>query len=425
MRFIYLTFVASFFMGSLLQAQTITSVNDPIVYSGSCTNFQNNSGGTQPTAIWIDQNLILNNFSSTLTLINDFEIYFGDTGDQTQGIAVSIQQVGNTAIGDGGQSMGYGGAGFTPAITFEMDTELGAHDSYAGGNQHLALKLNGQYDQAPPASGLLSLPNMLDGNTHHGVLTLYYDPSNTANQYVRFTLDGTYTLTYYIEFASIFNLATPIYIGGTSAPVGNNPNSAFASQGAPGDPGTCSAVTFPIELLSFDGKMMESDKVKLYWETAKEENFSHFMVERSLDQNLWEPTGKVNGTGNSEQVRAYQFIDQVTGNGTYFYRLKHVDIDGRFDYSDVLSVNVDEVPLHLKPNPATDMVRIDLGNIQDDFSYIDIEILDIQGKAVYQERVSTANRAKEIPVSGLMPGMYLVKVAGNTKIVWSERLIVR
>ncbi|MCI4671099.1 MAG: T9SS type A sorting domain-containing protein [Bacteroidia bacterium] len=407
-----------------LHGQTFFSVNDPLVYGGSCTNLQNNLGGNQPTAIWIDQNLILNDLASPTAIVNDFELYFGNSTESSQGVAVSIQQVGTNAIGGGGQAMGYGGT-FGPSLTFEIDTNIGVHDSLAAGNNHLGLHQNGQYELPSLAGGPVTLPDLFDGNFHHGILTINWDPSNAANQYVSFSLDGIYSITYPVELSTIFDITQPLYVGGTSAPVGTQDNPIFASIGPPGSPGTCSRIVFPIELLDFSCAVIDAKKVQLNWETASEENFSHFSIERSIDQSLWQATGRVDGSGNQSGPASYKFVDDVKQNGIYYYRLKHVDIDGKYDYSKVLSVKVDNYPVQLSPNPTSDFLRIDLGSFAGEFSTIEMSIMDLQGRSISHNLVNPRSTPTEkIDVSGFNKGIYFLNIKVRGAIINSSKFVV-
>jgi len=416
-----------FMLGFVFQpsfAQTLTSVNDPIVYNGTCTNFQNNLGGSQATAIWIDDNLILQDIPSAISIVRNFEVFLGNPSESTQGLAIVLQQSDLNQIGEGGQAMGYSSSTFSPAIAFEIDTQTGLHDSLAGGADHLGVHLNGQYLQPSVAGGPVVLPDMQDGSYHQVELLINWDPANASNHFLRFTLDATYSLTYTADLASLFDLSLPIYIGGTSAPVGSLSNPVLASQGLSGDPGTCSTISLPIELLSFQGESRPTGQVKLTWETAMEENFSHFSVERALDASLWTEVGRVSGAGNSTQVQHYDFTDRLKGNGQYYYRLKQVDIDGSYAYSDVLSLWVDEAPVLMWPNPAQDLIQLDLASLSREFAQAEIQIIDMRGSVVLQKRVSIEEN-KEISLHALQPGIYLLKVNGNSRMLWSQRLMVK
>lgn len=96
----------------------------------------------------------------------------------------------------------------------------------------------------------------------------------------------------------------------------------------------------PVELVSFVG-FVDGQVVNLAWTTATEINNYGFNVERSVRDNEWEKIGFVQGHGNSNSPKNYQFTDdKIFANGVYSYRLKQIDFDGKFEYSEIFTVEV-------------------------------------------------------------------------------------
>ena len=110
----------------------------------------------------------------------------------------------------------------------------------------------------------------------------------------------------------------------------------------------------PVELTSFTGKII-GKKILLNWQTATEINNYGFEVERSSGNMMWEKIGFVNGYGNSNSPKDYSFMDNSpTGMGDIKYRLKQVDNDGQFEYSDIITLNFSITTFELYqnyPNP--------------------------------------------------------------------------
>ena len=97
---------------------------------------------------------------------------------------------------------------------------------------------------------------------------------------------------------------------------------------------------FPVELTSFSATV-ENEQVLLYWETANELNNYGFYIERSIQSEIWETIGFVEGNGNSNSPKYYSYKDDnIVFAGTYSYRLKQIDIDGTFEYSFVTMVDI-------------------------------------------------------------------------------------
>jgi spore germination protein YaaH len=108
--------------------------------------------------------------------------------------------------------------------------------------------------------------------------------------------------------------------------------------------------TLPVQLDVFKAYSYKN-KVKLEWNTATEKDNYGFEIERCLFGDKmpaagnWEKAGFVKGSGNSNSPKAYSFIDdQIKYSGKYYYRLKQIDTDGRFEYSKIAEVQVDLTP---------------------------------------------------------------------------------
>lgn len=92
----------------------------------------------------------------------------------------------------------------------------------------------------------------------------------------------------------------------------------------------------PVELSSFSAQTVEQG-VQLKWTTATELNNYGFDIERRNEISDWEKIGFVQGIGNSSTTKEYSFTDKT--GGQYFYRLKQIDLDGKFKYSDEVEVS--------------------------------------------------------------------------------------
>ncbi|MGB0431755.1 MAG: hypothetical protein ACPGLV_14875, partial [Bacteroidia bacterium] len=93
----------------------------------------------------------------------------------------------------------------------------------------------------------------------------------------------------------------------------------------------------PVDLVSFNAKSFDK-KVMLTWQTAMEINNDRFEIERLALGENWTPIGEIKGAGNSVDVLRYSFVDLNPVNGINYYRLKQVDFNGEFEYSNVLNV---------------------------------------------------------------------------------------
>ncbi len=99
---------------------------------------------------------------------------------------------------------------------------------------------------------------------------------------------------------------------------------------------------FPVELTSFVGEFVDG-KVLLVWTTATETNNKGFQVERkkSKDESEWTNVGFVEGSGSIDSPRSFSFADENTaGSQKYFYRLKQIDFNGAYEYSQMVEVEI-------------------------------------------------------------------------------------
>jgi hypothetical protein len=121
--------------------------------------------------------------------------------------------------------------------------------------------------------------------------------------------------------------------------------------------------TLPVKMLSFSAYNNNND-VTLSWAIASEINNKGWGVERTSDINgsSWTSLGFVNSKNNSSSVTNYSYIDKNVSAGTYYYRLKQIDVDGTVTYSNVILVKVINgkpvAELALYPNPITSSATV-------------------------------------------------------------------
>lgn len=170
----------------------------------------------------------------------------------------------------------------------------------------------------------------------------------------------------------------------------------------------------PVEWLRFEARA-EGNAVALAWATASETNSAYFEVERSVDGARYEAIGRVPGAGNSAVVQTYGFTDPAPLPGTGYYRLRQVDVDGRYTFSRVVAVARDAAAadLLLYPNPATDRLTVawagDTGEAP-----VQWMLVDAGGRVL---RSGEMEGRMALGVGDLPAGMYAVRVAAMGKVV--------
>ena len=128
-------------------------------------------------------------------------------------------------------------------------------------------------------------------------------------------------------------------------------------------------------------------------------------MERSADGVSFTDIGKVAGHGSSAIEQQYQFTDNAPVQGTNYYRLKQVDLDGKATYSAIAKVSFDNVEsvLRVYPNPAKNTVVITLP-IRASSSVV--TVLDVNGRKVMQKQINAGTTSQTLTVSGLAAGRY-------------------
>ncbi len=173
----------------------------------------------------------------------------------------------------------------------------------------------------------------------------------------------------------------------------------------------------PITLTSFTGQLVDN-YVQLNWITSSEINNDYFVIERLISgTNNFSVLGRIEGSGSTDVVNQYEFIDKRPAFGSNVYRLKQVDFDGTATYSDnLVTVNyVDEnseFSISTYPNP-TDQTNINLNLSLMGSTPVEISLIDINGKRHYTQVFTPVGNSVEIllkPTSDLRQGIYIIQV---------------
>lgn len=171
--------------------------------------------------------------------------------------------------------------------------------------------------------------------------------------------------------------------------------------------------TFPVLLLDFQVTATSQHKALITWQTGSETNTREFVVERSIDGRFFSTIAIVAAIGSNS---TYGLEDNNPAKGINYYRLKIIDKDGSFEYSDVKKISLSQILAYLAPNPVAIGAEATL-YIADGNTKTKISICDVGGRILWQG-VAINGDAVRLPVSSYMPGMYLVSVqSGDVKQV--------
>jgi transcription elongation factor Elf1 len=145
------------------------------------------------------------------------------------------------------------------------------------------------------------------------------------------------------------------------------------------------------------------------WATSQETNTSKFEIEHSADATSFVKVGEVAAAGNSNTVSNYNFTHYKPVSGFNFYRIKQIDIDGRFTYSVIVKVlNRNDInQTIIAPNPVVDVLNI----VEPSTTFINtVEVYDSKGALMIRKTVNSDEQVYSLPVSTLSKGNYVLKV---------------
>jgi len=185
--------------------------------------------------------------------------------------------------------------------------------------------------------------------------------------------------------------------------------------------------TVPVELVSFIANATR-DEVELSWRTATETNNQGFSIERMRAGESFEEIGYVAGFGTTTEPKSYSFIDSKLLEGSYTYRLKQIDFDGSFEYSNEVNIDV-ELPLEYAleqnyPNPFNPSTTINYSIPEDGF--VKLAVYNLLGQEI-ATLVNSFQKADRYDVSfnasGLSSGVYVYKIEA-TNFSASKKLVL-
>ncbi len=185
----------------------------------------------------------------------------------------------------------------------------------------------------------------------------------------------------------------------------------------------------PIELKSFSANVSQSIVV-LKWQTISEVNSSSFQIERKSENNDWSILGEVTASGNSNSPKDYSYTDKNITSGKYQYRLKMIDADGSYQYSNTVEVEITapkEFTLSQNyPNPFNPTTQINYSLAFE--TDVRLDIYAVNGELVrslVNEKKSAGNYTVEFNASELASGTYIYRLVAKDFIQTKKMLLVK
>jgi|GEM_PF-5595586 len=186
----------------------------------------------------------------------------------------------------------------------------------------------------------------------------------------------------------------------------------------------------PVELVSFAASV-ENNKVLLKWTTATETNNSGFEIQRREEfSGQWIKISFVEGAGNSTSARDYSYADQVITPGKYSYRLKQIDFNGTFSYSQIVNVDV-SVPKEFSlaqnyPNPFNPNTVIEFAVPVD--AMVNISVYNILGEnigTILNEYVKAGVHKIDFNADNLRSGVYFYRMQAVDKVFTRKMTLIK
>ncbi len=214
---------------------------------------------------------------------------------------------------------------------------------------------------------------------------------------------------YDVDGASTTDNGGPTNSGQTAASFPNDDNSTSTERDW-----REALSTLPVSLLSFDA-LKHGDIIDLSWSTASEINNDYFIVQRSFDNVYFESISTVDGNGNSNVINYYYSEDLAPKKAVNYYRLKQVDYDGSFEYSNVVAVDFsEESTIKIFPNPTSGIINI-INN-----SDAQVSIYSIDGQLLELKKIA-ANASLDL--SNYPKGVYIISIVSNNNTTVSRLII--
>lgn len=165
----------------------------------------------------------------------------------------------------------------------------------------------------------------------------------------------------------------------------------------------------PVSWTYFTAKKVLNRNVELAWGTESETNNALFEIEKDKGNGVFEIIGEVEGGGTLRSGKDYNFLD-LTGMGNRnAYRIKQIDLNGNYSYSEVIEVIFDYFgrdKFTAFPIPLEDKLTL-MAEAKEEIPY-QYRITDVYGKEVLRGMLGAYERAVDLPVADLAPGSYLL-----------------
>ncbi len=270
-------------------------------------------------------------------------------------------------------------------------------------------------------SDCITLPANLESDPNKFLVVgdkAFFDP-NDAELRIDTISNGTKTVDGSQTFAQVFpggvvTTGSLIFVYSASEKEANTLSSTCRISG----PEAQVICPLPVTLLSFKAALLEN-KVQLNWQTTEEKNAKEFVIERSADGITFIPIGTLPTLAKAgpQNVKKYQYDDHSPLYGTSYYRLKMVDYDAKYEYSNIESVKM-EAKYQIYPNPAREVLYVDVDNRNGNGRAIRFTMYNLLGNKIVSKDLEVAKGGNKLVVriSDLRSGAYVVEISDGLTV---------
>lgn len=171
--------------------------------------------------------------------------------------------------------------------------------------------------------------------------------------------------------------------------------------------GTAALAALPVTFIRFEAQK-SNNNILLTWQIAGEENVDRYEVERSADGRVFSTIGSIKSHGKD----TYTFTDRAN-IGIAYYRVRNMDIDGKFKYTNVLRMANDKSSIQLRafPQPVTNQLTLQHSSIE---GAARISISSADGRIIKTIIPASHSLQTSVDMNNLQKGLYLIRIdAGN------------
>jgi len=182
----------------------------------------------------------------------------------------------------------------------------------------------------------------------------------------------------------------------------------------------------PVEFLNITATQKGAG-VSINWSTASESNNKYFDIEKSIDGSTWTTLSSLNGAGNSSTVKSYAAYDAKPVAGLNYYRIKQVDVDGKFKFSPVakVKISIEKTGVSVLANPFVNNITVDF--LSNSNQFVNVKLSDVSGKVISTEKwklTKGSSRSMLNNVANIQRGMYILTVVDEEGVViYNNKLI--